>query len=234
MRQGGAVDHDLRPGPLPDYFWAGIDPVSGPLTGWGVDPAPLTAVDPQSMPAAPAQHIGDLVQVAHPRIRVLGAYWHEGWPFARPDTLLRPGAAERLYRAVAQLPAGFGLAVWDAWRDPRLQRVLHDTVYQDASLAPGFVATPDPDPDRCPPHASGGTVDLTLTWRNQPLALGTLFDAFVPQAAATWFEPGGRVAQATAASARLRHGQPGVRGAPAGVVALGVRGNVDVGGNHPL
>ena len=185
------MDHDLRPGPLPDYFWAGVDPVEVPLTDWGVDPAPLTADDPQSIPAAPAEHVGDLVQVAHPRIRVLGAYWHEGWPFARPDTLLRPGAAERLYRAVAQLPAGFGLAVWDAWRDPRLQRVLHDTVYQDASLAPGFVATPDPDPDRCPPHASGGTVDLTLTWRNQPLALGTLFDAFVPQAAATWFEPGG-------------------------------------------
>jgi D-alanyl-D-alanine dipeptidase len=69
---------------------------------------------------------------------------------------------------------------------------LHDRVYQDTSLAPGFVAYPDPDPRRCPPHASGGTVDLTLTWKGHALSLGTRFDAFVPQAAADALEPDGQ------------------------------------------
>lgn len=182
---------DLRPGPLPDYAWAAADPDDVPITGWGFEPAPLTAIDPRQVPPAPAPVDGDLVRVAHPRIRLMGAYWHEGWAYAGPNTWLRPGAATRLYDAVSALPAGFGFAIWDAWRDPRLQRVLHDTVYQDASLPPGFVAPPDPDPDLCPPHASGGTVDLTLTWNNAPLALGTLFDAFVPAAAATYLEPDG-------------------------------------------
>ena len=47
-----------------------------------------------------------------------------------------------LLGALQALPAPFGLAVFDAWRDPRLQAVLHDRVYQDSSLAPGFVAYP--------------------------------------------------------------------------------------------
>ncbi len=53
------------------------------------------------------------------------------------------------------------------------------------------MAFPDPDPRRCPPHASGGTVDLTLTFENVALSLGTRFDAFVPDAAASALEPDG-------------------------------------------
>lgn len=192
MRHSGAVTaHDLRPGPLPDYAWAGVELDGVPTDGWGFEPEPVTAIDVPLHPPAPAPAPSDLVRVSHPRVRLLGCYWHEGWTFARPDTLLRPLTAQHLYAAANALPDGFGFAIWDAWRDPRLQRVLHDTVYQDSSLAPGFVAPPDPRPDRCPPHASGGTVDLTLTWHNRPLALGTLFDAFVPAAGAAYLEPDG-------------------------------------------
>jgi D-alanyl-D-alanine dipeptidase len=125
---------------------------------------------------------------------VLGAYFHEGWPYAVPGAWARPDVVRRLSEAAAGLPEGFSLAIWDAWRDPRLQAVLHDAVYAPGStLAPGFVAYPDPDPRHCPPHASGGTLDLTLTYRNVPLSLGTTFDAFVPQAAAAALEPDGPV-----------------------------------------
>lgn len=182
---------ELRPGPLPTYEWASSDAGHVPLTGWEVALAPVAAVEPESFTAAPPPHPGRLVPLGHPRIRLLSAYWHEGWPHAHSTTWLRPDAASRLYEAVDLLPPGFGLAVWDAWRDPELQKVLHDTVYQNDDLAPGFVAYPDPDPAHCPPHATGGTVDLTLTWANEPLSLGTTFDAFVPGAAAAALEPDG-------------------------------------------
>ncbi len=180
---------------LPSYDWASRPPadVGVEVGDWVGD---LSASSPgidyeEDLPDALAAVAEDLVQIADPRIRVIGAYFHEGWPHAVAGAWLRPAALRNLTAAVHSLPPGFGLAVWDAWRDPRLQAALHDRVYRDTSLAPGFVAYPDPDPRRCPPHASGGTVDLTLTYRNEPLSLGTHFDAFVPQAAAFSLEPDG-------------------------------------------
>jgi hypothetical protein len=206
---------------LPDYAWASVEPAAIGLSHgpWAKDlPAVARVPVREDLPDAPTDHaLGELRPVAHPRVRVLGAYWHEGWPHAVPGAWLRPAALRRLLDAVGGLPMPFGLAVWDAWRDPALQAVLHDRVYQDSTLAPGFVAYPDPDPRKCPPHASGGTVDLTLTWRGHPLSLGTRFDAFVPQAASDALEPGGG------------HVRGGVRAASPGMVALGVRDPVLVG-----
>ena len=181
------------PEQLPDYAWAAVAPESVGVVddGWSVGlPALARTPEPTTLPDAPVTST-ELVPVEHPRIRVLGAYYHERWPFAVPGAYLRPAALDRLVRAVGSLPDAFGLAVWDAWRDPRLQAALHDRVYRDGDLPPGFVAPPDPDPRRCPPHASGGTVDLTLTWRGHALALGTGFDAFVPGAASAALEPDG-------------------------------------------
>ncbi len=180
--------------PLPDYAWASVEPADVGLTlgAWGQGLAEvIPGPNVEDLPDAPVAESADLVEVVHPRIRVMGAYWHEDWPHAVPGAWLRPEAFNRLLQAVEALPAPFGLAVWDAWRDPRLQAALHDRVYQDTTLAPGFVAYPDPDPRYCPPHASGATVDLTLTWRGDALSLGTRFDAFVPQAAAAALEPDG-------------------------------------------
>ncbi len=184
------------PEELPDYAWASCDPGGIGLAGsrpWAEGLSPIAqAREVTDLPDAPSpDREAVLVAVAHPRIRVLGAYWHEGWPHAVPGAWLRPQAGARLLSAVDLLPAPFGLAVWDAWRDPQLQTLLHDRVYRDGDVAPGFVAYPDPDPRRCPPHASGGTVDLTLTWRGHALSLGTTFDAFVPAAASDALETGG-------------------------------------------
>jgi D-alanyl-D-alanine dipeptidase len=179
---------------LPDYAWASVDPaaVAVPPGPWGMTLHPVEVkAAAMPLPDSPIGEPDGLVEVQHPRIRVLGAYWHEGWPHAVPGAWLRPPVLERVRAAVDLLPSGFGLAVYDAWRDPRLQAVLHDRVYEDDTLPPGFVAYPSADPRECPPHASGGTVDLTLTWRGHALALGTHFDAFVPQAAAAGLEPDG-------------------------------------------
>ena len=106
----------IRPGPLPTYAWART-PVAGvPRDGWERGLPAVTALDPGALPDAPPATTGDLVQLGHPLIRTLGAYWHEGWPFARPETWVRTEVADRLGEAAERLPAGFGLAVWDALR----------------------------------------------------------------------------------------------------------------------
>lgn len=189
----------VHPEQLPDYAWASRDASEvGLSTGaWAEALPPIEDVEEVGdLPDAPAPESDDLVEVAHPRIRVMAAYWHAGWPYSHPGAWLRPPVRDALVRAVAELPEPFGLAIWDAWRDPRLQAALYERAYaQGSTLAPGFVAYPDDDPRRCPPHASGATVDLTLTWQGHALALGTGFDAFVPGAAAAALEPDGPVLQ---------------------------------------
>jgi zinc D-Ala-D-Ala dipeptidase len=123
-----------------------------------------------------------LVPVEHRRIRVLGNYWHAGWDHAVPGAWLRIGAMERLAAVADGLPSRFGLAVFDAWRPLALQSVLYDAAYADPDLPPGFVSYPDTDPTTPPPHLTGGTVDLSLTFDGTPLALGTVFDDFTDAA----------------------------------------------------
>lgn len=188
---------------LPTYEWCGVHPgrlaAGYPAVARLPHPRDSEPIPPlfgdasgESLPlvqtASAPGRAQLLVTLDDPAIRDLGAYWHEGWPYASPDALLREGARAALIRAVRLLPPGFGVAVWDAWRDPRLQRELHDLAYQDEFLEPGFVSPPSPNPATPPPHATGGTVDLTLTWQSIPLNLGTRFDDFVPAAKSAFFE----------------------------------------------
>lgn len=112
------------------------------------------------------------------------------YPAASPGRLLiRATVADRLARAQAALPAGYGLAVFDAWRPLGLQQALHADAYAaDPDLPDGFVAPPTTDPV-APPHLTGGAVDVTLTWRGRPLALGTAFDDFTDAAHTASLEP---------------------------------------------
>lgn len=181
---------------MPHYEWCSADPVTlrvpEPNPPRPAVPELLDGLAPgvvlPTVPASPARQLEPLVPVEDPRIRVLGAYWHEGWPFARPGAFVRSEVLARLRSALDCLPHGFGFAVWDAWRDPRLQELLYERAYADPWLPPGFVHEPSSDPARPSPHTTGGTVDLTLTWRNVPLGLGTGFDAFVPRAFARSLE----------------------------------------------
>lgn len=189
----------------PSFDWCGTDPirVGPPVPEMQYPPMPYppmpyppipelldAATDDSRLPPAvdPPGDQEPLLPIEVRRIRIIGAYWHTGWPFARPGAFLRQAALHRLAGAAAALPDGFGLAVWDAWRDTRLQERLHEAAYADVSLPPGFVSPPSLDPTRPAPHSTGGTVDLTLTWHHVPLVLGTQFDAFVPAAHARALE----------------------------------------------
>jgi D-alanyl-D-alanine dipeptidase len=141
--------------------------------------APIAVPEPSGEP---------LTVIEHRRVRLLSAYWHAGWIHAVPTSALRQTVANRLYKVAEALPHPLGLAVFDAWRPLALQREIYEAAYADPDLPPGFVARPTDDPSTPPPHVTGGAVDLTLTFDGAALALGTSFDAFIPQANAIAFE----------------------------------------------
>ena len=143
--------------------------------GW-CPPIP-TAVGPDIFPPVADPSPEPLVDAAD-RFMWLNAY-QPVYPAAAPGRLrVRATVADQLTRAQAALPAGYGLAVFDAWRPLGLQQALYDDAYANPNLPEVFVAPPSTDPAFPPPHLTGGAVDVTLTWRGRPLALGTAFDDF--------------------------------------------------------
>ncbi len=117
-----------------------------------------------------------------PGIVCVNAYAATGWAGTSDTVWLRSATLEHLHSAAARLPMGLGLAIFDGWRSITTIRSLYDHFYGPGStLEPGFLADPDDD-TIIPPHLTGGAVDVTLTWRGQPLSLGTAFDDFTPRA----------------------------------------------------
>lgn len=174
-----------------DYRHLTVDPLTAGVSTrhLGAPPAPFTVDEPGPEPLAPVGPPGELVAlVPHDRLAVVEAYRQVGWPQAVPGAHLRAEVADRLQHASAALPPRFGLAVFDAWRPLDLQQALYDEAYGHPGLPPGFVAPPDPDPRRPPPHLTGGAVDLTLSFDGRALGLGTGFDDFTPAAHAAALE----------------------------------------------
>ena len=144
--------------------------------------------DPITPPARRRQ-IGDavsgpLVSLAESGIPTLDAYAELGILPPR-DLRARGQVCARLQSARSLLPEGFDLVVLDAYRTLAEQQALIDH-YQAPSE---FVASTSPDTMR-PPHTTGGAVDLTLSWHGDPLAIGTDYDSFEPEAALEAFESG--------------------------------------------
>ena len=77
------------------------------------------------------------------------------------------------------------IIVLDGYRTLAEQQALIDH-YRAPSE---FVASTSPDAMR-PPHTTGAAVDLTLSWHGDPLAIGTDYDSFEPEAALEAFESG--------------------------------------------
>ena len=112
------------------------------------------------------------------RIIVLNSYLRADWQHAITQQYLRACTLDRLRIASEALPREFGFAVFDAWRPLALQQELFDA-HENPEVGSELwtmVAPLSSDPATPPPHLTGGTVDLTLTWHGEPLALGTDFD----------------------------------------------------------
>jgi D-alanyl-D-alanine dipeptidase len=145
-------------------------------------------VEPDRLPPVTAPIVEDMVEIDHPRITCVEAYRSAGWIGATRGLWLRREAMRRLSTVADGLDTGWGLHVFDAWRPLVLQAELYETAYRDSSLPPGFVSEPREDPSTPPPHLTGGTVDLTLSFEGVPLSLGTAFDDFSPAARTNYFE----------------------------------------------
>ena len=111
---------------LPSYDWASYEPVKAGVTegAWQQGLAPVVPrAEMAELPDSPVDVSHDLVPVAHPRIRVLGAYFHEAWPYAVPGAWVRPAVMQRLEVALHGLPDDFGLAMTLSTPTTRCRRV---------------------------------------------------------------------------------------------------------------
>lgn len=131
------------------------------------------------------------------------AYFDLGIPGAEETLRVREAVRDRLLRAAADLPPGIALCVFDGFRPIAVQRWLWDEFtgrtrrrypeWDEATLRTyvgQFVATPNPDPTRPPPHRTGGAVDLYLVEAatGEPLPMGTAPDEACARAETRWFE----------------------------------------------
>ena len=140
----------------------------------------------------------------HPRLQFLASYRAQGIAVSPRRLWLRRSVAQRLCQAADALEDGMSLAVFDGLRPAPVQQALFDS-YR-ARLAADhtdwppqrlwmetcrFVAAPQTDPKHPSSHLTGGAVDLTLYRDGHPLAMGTDFDDFRPQAATRYYEQPG-------------------------------------------
>ena len=126
------------------------------------------------------------------RILVEPVYFRKGIPGAVKEVYVRESVAQKLVFAASQLPAGYYLLVWDAWRPLPVQQALFDEYCQvlreqfptlseeDVHCkAETYVSLPSKHILRPSPHYTGGAVDLTLAdAHGRPLPTGTEFDTF--------------------------------------------------------
>jgi D-alanyl-D-alanine dipeptidase len=114
---------------------------------------------------------------------------------------LRQGVVEKLLAIQKLLGNEYQLKIWDGWRPRHVQNALYQEFWQQLKQEhsdwndPQLHASTEQfvtmatNPARIPPHATGGTVDLTLVDKNgQELNMGTVFDHFGPEAAPEYFD----------------------------------------------
>jgi len=127
----------------------------------------------------------------HSRIKIRPMYYELGFS-AAPDIFGRRVVLEKIINALDYLPDEFGLLVWDVYRPRHVQAKLfewmrgeikkrfpHYTDEQNFAEARKYMSCPSkPGDEYCPPHLSGGAVDLTLfnIGDGEPLEMGTVFD----------------------------------------------------------
>lgn len=117
------------------------------------------------------------------KLKVEKVYWESGLSGSIEQTLVRVEVLRRLKLAANKLPEEFGLVLLDGWRSHQSQENLYKMHYLgESKLAEGFVSPPSTDPQTPPPHTTGGTVDVTLSFQGIPLGLGTGYDEFSERA----------------------------------------------------
>lgn len=102
---------------------------------------------------------------------------------------------------VQKILGEYRLKIWDGYRSRKVQGNIYKKFWNEfkkahpnwsedeLKLETGKFVTPSDQIERIPPHATGGTVDLTLVDENgRELDMGTEFDFFGPETAPFHFE----------------------------------------------
>lgn len=144
-----------------------------------------------------------ITDTVHPRIRVKPMYHLLGFS-SSPSIYARRIVLEKLIAAAGSLPPHHGIMVWDAYRCRECQGKLFEWMrgevkkkYPELSDADNYetarkyMSPPSQVGDRhCPPHLSGGAVDITLCdlAGGHELEMGTPFDDCTDKAHADHYE----------------------------------------------
>ncbi len=124
--------------------------------------------------------------------------------YAVKECYVREPVYEMLVKASENLPCGYKLRIWDAWRPLALQKELYEFYRQSVidtfslsslpaekqnEVVSKYIAIPSENPLSPPAHTTGGAVDVTLTdEEGNELDMGTDFDDFSEKAQTDYFE----------------------------------------------
>lgn len=144
-------------------------------------PLPIAATE-VAVVAKPVRDNGEPLAAVDERLPVFRPYLTLGFRHCPSSLYLREGVISRLVGVATALPTDFDLVLLDGWRSRVFQQELLE-YYREASEGSieGYVADPK-NPSVIPGHVTGGAVDLTLSYRGQPLALGSDYDEFSERA----------------------------------------------------
>ncbi len=127
---------------------------------------------------------------------------YHAWNLSDDPTLwARKSIADKLLHIQQTQLGGKRFKIWDPWRSRVVQTNIYNKYWRELEAeypewdretlereVGVFVTKPD-NPHRVPPHATGGSIDLTLVDEGgEELDLGTVFDHFGPEAAPDYFE----------------------------------------------
>ncbi len=129
-------------------------------------------------------------------------YINRGIDGAVSECFVRETVYNMLQKAVRQLPQGFKIKIFDAWRPVSVQKALYNDFYKiikssSPSLTESelieqtsyFVSYPSEDVLHPFVHSTGGAVDMTIVDASGiELDMGTDFDDFTPLSHTAYFE----------------------------------------------
>lgn len=146
----------------------------------------------------------------HPRIQVRPMYFEQGFSSTR-HIYGRRAVLNRLLKALAILPAQYGFLIWDVYRPRAVQAKLFVWMKEQVrnkypqlndqqieAEAKKYASPPSKIGEvHCPPHLSGGAIDLTLyeIATGQAVEMGTPFDDCTERAHRDYFEQAPQLSQ---------------------------------------
>lgn len=139
----------------------------------------------------------------HARIKIRPMYYELGFSTSK-HIYGRRMVLDQLKIAIEQLPKEYAFLIWDVYRPRSVQSTLFDWMrgevrkkfpaysdQQNIEETRKYIAMPSKvGDDYCPPHLSGGAIDLTLfdSANNQAFDMGTPFDDCSERAHSNYYD----------------------------------------------